>query len=267
MNAIKQGFNTNNDSYLPVGQSVKGQMSMMENRHDFGSENGENSLRIIKTGDGVSTLYNSRLDEIYHSRSGAWNETLHVFIDAGLSTLKHLKEICILEPGFGTGLNFLATALYCGNRQIRYTGLEPYPVPVPVLGELNPGPALQNDSVAELFRLFHDASWSEIHRPENNIYFRKLQLTLQEYDAGEEKYNLIYFDAFSRRVQPELWTPEIFSKLFAISEPGCILVTYASGKQIRRAMEESGWTTEILPGPGTKREMLRAKKPSSSDIK
>ena len=73
-------------------------------------------------------------------------------------------------------------------------------------------------------------------------------------------FDLIYFDAFGARVQPDLWTSEIFSIMFKALKPGGLLVTYAAKGSVRRAMIEVGFVVERLPGPPGKREMLRATK-------
>ena len=74
-------------------------------------------------------------------------------------------------------------------------------------------------------------------------------------------FNLIYFDAFGARVQPELWTVAIFEKMFNALKSKGYLVTYAAKGSVRRAMQEVGFLVERLPGPPGKREMLRARKP------
>ncbi len=74
-------------------------------------------------------------------------------------------------------------------------------------------------------------------------------------------FNLIYFDAFGARVQPELWTKTIFKKMFKALKSGGYLVTYAAKGSVRRAMLEVGFIVERLPGPPGKREMLKPKNP------
>jgi tRNA U34 5-methylaminomethyl-2-thiouridine-forming methyltransferase MnmC len=59
-------------------------------------------------------------------------------------------------------------------------------------------------------------------------------------------------------VQPELWTVEMFTKLFNIMDPNGVLVTYSSKSVIRKAMEEAGFAVTKIPGPHGKREMVRA---------
>lgn len=69
---------------------------------------------------------------------------------------------------------------------------------------------------------------------------------------------MIYFDAFGPRVQPELWTKEIFEKMFCALKNNGVLVTYSAKGSVRRTMQSVGFTVERLPGPPGKREMLRA---------
>ena len=74
----------------------------------------------------------------------------------------------------------------------------------------------------------------------------------------KNQFDLIYFDAFGFRVQPELWSVEIFQKMYDAMKSGGILVTYACRTSIKNAMKEVGFTVEKLPGAPGKREMLRA---------
>ena len=91
--------------------------------------------------------------------------------------------------------------------------------------------------------------------------FNKQKKDFQEI-SDRNLYDLIYFDAFGARVQPELWTEIIFDKMYnALTENG-ILVTYSAKGSVRRAMQAVGFVVERLPGPPGKREMLRALKVS-----
>src|SRR5690554_479488 len=77
---------------------------------------------------------------------------------------------------------------------------------------------------------------------------------------SSEGFDLIYFDAFGPRVQPELWETSIFEQMFAALKPNGVLVTYSAKGEVRRIMQRVGFTVERLPGPPGKREMLRAVK-------
>ena len=76
----------------------------------------------------------------------------------------------------------------------------------------------------------------------------------------KNNFHLIYFDAFGARVQPELWTEQIFKKMHTALKKGGVLVTYSAKGSVRRAMQTVGFEVERLPGPPGKREMLRAHK-------
>ena len=54
------------------------------------------------TEDGSHTLFVPSLDETYHSSHGAIQESMHVFIDAGLKYIKN-KEIKVLDEKLSLG--------------------------------------------------------------------------------------------------------------------------------------------------------------------
>ena len=89
-----------------------------------------------------------------------------------------------------------------------------------------------------------------------NFSLTKRQQFFQNID-DENTFDLIYFDAFGARVQPELWTEEVFEKMYKSLKINGILVTYAAKGSVRRAMQKVGFKVERLQGPPGKREMLR----------
>ncbi len=218
---------------------------------------------IIKTGDGSTTIHLPEWNEQYHSIHGALQEARHVFIEMGLKKVLGVKpsEISILEMGFGTGLNALVTwqATLNANVKVRYTGIEAYPVEKEEVKKLNFSSEIKEEQAQEIFGLLHELPWEEPGNLTPNFILNKQKKFFQDIeDRG--LYDLVYFDAFGARVQPELWTPAIFSKMFHALKPGGILVTYAAKGSVRRAMLEVGFKVERLPGPPGKREMLRATK-------
>ena len=94
---------------------------------------------IVKTLDGSKTLFVPELDETYHSTHGALQESLHVFIREGLQFRSELKEVSILEVGFGTGLNALLSFIETDNTNIKneYTSLEAFPLEWEIVEQLN----------------------------------------------------------------------------------------------------------------------------------
>lgn len=215
---------------------------------------------IITTADGSKTIQIMEWDEQYHSKHGAIQEAYHVFIDSGLSLFKD-QELSILEVGFGTGLNAFITFLETEKRglNINYTGVEAYPVASEELQQLNYISELKAESFSKDFHLLHSSSWEKEIAISDVFTLRKEQKDFAELEM-HDMFNLIYFDAFGARVQPELWTEAIFEKMYSALKDGGVLVTYSAKGSVRRAMQTVGFTVERLPGPPGKREMLRATK-------
>ena len=220
-----------------------------------------NDIQLITTDDGSSSLLNVALGETYHSRHGALRESMHVFIESGLHQLPKDKEvISILEIGFGTGLNAWLTWLANGAiaKQLSYTTLETNPLDLSIISSLNYAHQ-SSDTNRTKFLHLHEAEWDNLVRLDAGFNLHKIQRSLQEFVA-ERTFDLIYFDAFGPPVQPEMWTTELFQKLFDVANPGAVFVTYCAKGQVRRDLQTAGWKVERLPGPPGKREMLRARK-------
>lgn len=213
----------------------------------------------VMTGDGSHTLYHPVLKEHYHSLEGSLQESEHIYIGLGLlpklELLPEDGELKVFEMGFGTGLNALLTWRSADrlNRAVAYTGIEAYPVDPGQAGMLNYGDLLQADAL----ELLHRSEWGRRDPLSPYFSFKKVNGFLQEY-SGEEKYDVVYFDAFSPGSQPELWTPEIFKRLGEMMSEGAYLVTYSSKGSVRRALTGAGFAVEKHPGPGRKREVIRA---------
>jgi len=217
--------------------------------------------KIIITSDGSTTIHLPEWNEQYHSKHGAIQEAYHVFIKNGFDCFKAQTKISILEIGFGTGLNCFITYLETQQKklQIDYTGVEAYPVKQEEVEKLNYVVALKAEGEQKIFDKMHSLSWNKKHQVSDNFSLIKKEQFFE--DINEiDKFDLIYFDAFGARVQPELWTEKIFKKMFQALKQNGILVTYSAKGSVRRAMQEVGFTVERLSGPPGKREMLRARK-------
>ena len=216
---------------------------------------------IIITDDGSVTIFLPDINESYHSKFGAIQEAYHVFIQNGLALTKG-RPVSVLEIGFGTGLNAFITYVESlkSGQEINYTGIEAYPVTLNEVVQLNYASQLKSGEEGEgVFERMHAAKWGEPVNLSNKFVLTKEQMFFHEIN-NVEIYDLIYFDAFGYPTQPELWSEEIFSKMFKALKPGGILITYACRSVIKNNMKAVGFTTEKLPGPPGKREMLRGVK-------
>lgn len=212
------------------------------------------------TSDGSTTIHLSDWDENYHSKHGAIQEAKHVFIKNGL-TLFENRAISILEIGFGTGLNAFITFLESKEKQqpINYVGIEAYPISADEIAAMNFTNELNVPDHDSFFQLMHTCPWEQEMAISKDFCLTKRKQLIETID-DQEQFDLIYFDAFGFRVQPELWTVDVFSRMYNALKPGGILVTYAARGIVKRNMIQVGFSVEKLEGPPGKREMFRAKR-------
>lgn len=232
----------------------------------FSYENGYNfmtPLKIIRTADGSTTVFNKELNEIYHSVNGAVTESKHVFINAGLHyQLAHFQVINLLEIGFGTGLNALLSLIEIqdSSSAINYETCEPYPLDKSLISKLDFSIVANAPSKQDWFEKIHHSSWNVKVRISKNFILKKLKIPFEKMLLKPAYYHLVYLDAFSPDVQPELWTEQIFEKLFRAMTNNSVLVTYSAKGNVRRNIIKTGFEVERLKGPKGKREMLKAVK-------
>lgn len=227
------------------------------------------SRQPVSTGDGSHSLRSLQNGQLYHSEHGARQESQVVFIEAGfeeaIGRQPDLNEpLIIFEMGFGTGLNAFLTLqnIHQTGRPVHYLTCEAFPVELELAEQLNyAGSATER----EQFLAMHTAEWD---RPiELTPQFRlekrsrRLQDLLNARTGDSPLFDLVYYDAFAPRTQPELWDEGVFAPLFQAMKPGGILTTYCSKSSVRRALVATGFVVEKLPGPPGKREIVRAGKP------
>jgi tRNA U34 5-methylaminomethyl-2-thiouridine-forming methyltransferase MnmC len=218
---------------------------------------------LIITADGSHTLFLPELNESYHSRFGAVQESLHIFIRSGLMALpEDLMKINILEVGFGTGLNAILTLQFVltNKKKIEYTAVEAYPLDKTVYEKLNYAHLPQMENVKDFFLPLHQVRDNEFTAISANFSLKKIIKKIEECELPPAHFDLVYFDAFAPLVQPELWTEAVFHKIAASMRRGAILVTYSCKGSVKRALKETGFSIVKIPGPQGKREFLRATK-------
>lgn len=208
------------------------------------------------TADGSATMYSPLYDATYHSKHGAVQESMHVFIKQGLLykyQQKPVGELSVFEMGFGTGLNALLTAEFALSKgaNIYYESLELHPLNNEELAGVS-----YNDNKLLLEQL-HNADWNKEAVINEYFTLQKREADLLNYKPVKQ-FDVIFYDAFAPSAQPELWTVDVFKKLNDMLNEGGVLVTYCSKSDVRRAMIAAGLNVEKLQGPPGKREMLRA---------
>lgn len=213
---------------------------------------------ILITEDGSDTLRLKGTEITFHSTKGAIQESNHVFIETGFRYFLNRnakKSIAVFEVGFGTGLNALLTAkaAMTNSRNVVYYGIDNYPLPVEIYSRLN-YPAILNEG--ELYKIIMQTDWNQLLFI--NAFF-KLKKIREDWKSHllTQTFDIIYFDAFAPDDQEEMWTEDIYKKMYDALCEGGVLVTYCSKSKVRKGLEQVGFIVEKLEGPPGKREIIR----------
>jgi len=217
---------------------------------------------ILLTKDGSHTIFLPELDESYHSTHGAIQESNHVFISEGLeyySYNKGVKEISIIEMGFGTGLNALLSALFANNHNIRidYETIEPYPLDHDLINELNYSEQLEHFLAEEIFKGIHEARWNESVSVHTDFCLKKIKQRFQDYKS-DRCFDICFYDAFSPSKQPDMWEKPLLQKVYDVLSQGGVFVTYCAKGQLKRDLTTLGFEVDTIEGPPGKMQMVRA---------
>lgn len=225
-------------------------------------------FKVLATADGSNTVYHPIIQENYHSKNGALQESNHVFLNSGLRYYladKDLNKVSILEVGFGTGLNFLLAQDYCSAKQIhlQYVGLEAFPLSFDFL-EQTEYERLVSTTTWESFKLNYSSALISATTLSEFCDLEIVNADANNYQS-DLKFDVIFFDAFASTRQPELWSKDFITHIVNYLKPGGVFVTYAITGNLKRIMKFLGMQIEKAPGAAGKREMLRAIKPFKTE--
>ncbi|EMY79246.1 tRNA U-34 5-methylaminomethyl-2-thiouridine biosynthesis protein MnmC [Leptospira weilii serovar Ranarum str. ICFT] len=215
-----------------------------------------------------STPVSDRFDDIYFSPENGLKETEHVFLE-GNDLLNRWKNsniqnsFCILELGFGTGLNFLTTwrkyAEHKDRFRLHFISVEKFP-----LNREEISKALSVFSELEEIKKEFLSSYQDLIPGMN--YFRflegRIHLALFLGDVGDAlceisgKADAIFLDGFAPSKNPEMWEESILKNLKNVSKVGTTFSTFTVARTVRDSLSSAGFTLEKRPGFGRKREML-----------
>ncbi|AXS80243.1 bifunctional tRNA (5-methylaminomethyl-2-thiouridine)(34)-methyltransferase MnmD/FAD-dependent 5-carboxymethylaminomethyl-2-thiouridine(34) oxidoreductase MnmC [Dechloromonas sp. HYN0024] len=212
------------------------------------------------------TPYSAAFDDVYHSALGGPNQARHVFLGGnGLpQRWQDRDRFVILETGFGTGLNFLATwqawredPQRC--HRLHFISFEKFPL---TLADL----ATCQQAWPEFAELAADlqAHWPPLAPGMHRLHLHGGQviLTLVFGDAATQlraidaSVDAFFLDGFSPQKNPELWSPQFCKGLARLTAPGATLATWTVAGHVRQALKDAEFDVEKRPGPVGKRQML-----------
>ncbi len=195
-------------------------------------------MKLVKTKDASYTAFNKVFDEHYHTVSGAIEEAFEKHVNAlGIENGMHILDFC-----FGLGYNSIAACKDHKNLQI--IGLE---------NDIKIMEAMKNIEIPDIlkteFAPFRNIAENlDITDNNNNRIQILIGDALQKIDELPEFFfDRVFFDPFSPKKQPEMWSEEIFQKIYDKMKSGAKLSTYSCAIQIRKNMISAGF--KVIDGP------------------
>ncbi|MBT5935611.1 MAG: hypothetical protein HOG88_09795 [Sulfurimonas sp.] len=199
--------------------------------------------------DGSYTAYSKEYEEHYHStRDGALHESLVKHVIPAFNVIKE-DEVNILDICYGLGFNTLATLLHC-KRNFPNKKLNIYSPELDTLLVKS----LENFTYPPEFDEFRDVILTLSREgvcKDKNISIEVFLGDAREYiKKFENKFDIVYQDAFSPSTNPMLWTQEYFADIKKSMKQNSILTTYSIAFATRLALYKNGFFLYINRGDG-----------------
>ena len=193
---------------------------------------------MVLSEDGSFTAFSNIAGEHYHTISGAIEEAFEKHVNA----LEIEDGMQILDFCFGLGYNSVAACKCHSNLQI--TALE---------NDIKIIEAMKYIEVPNILKTEFDpfreiAKNFDVTDNNNNKIQILLGDALQKIDELPNGiFDRVFFDPFSPKKQPEMWSKELFQKLYIKMKVGAKLSTYSCAKQVRKNMISAGF--KVIDGP------------------
>jgi chorismate dehydratase len=206
-------------------------------------------MQELTTMDNSVTLYNEAYQEYYHSKSGAIEEAFEKYVKpCKIPELGKKGQVRILDIGFGLGYNVIAAidaAVEANSKcEIEIISLEKDENIVREIQELNP--LLKHFFIIK--KLEYDPKTKSYLYEDKNIFLRiKIGDALQTIKTVTGKFDAIFFDPFSPKNNPELWTVDFMKDVAEKTKKEAILATYSYAKAVRENLKQAGF--EVFDGP------------------
>lgn len=201
-------------------------------------------MEKIITADGSITFRNENVDETYHTKSGAEEESVKKFVEPShFEKLAERDEIVIYDVCFGLGYNSAAAIDHIRDINSRCKiiiyALEN---DQNILDKI-----LEIDSNFKCYQLIKEIVKS------HNIKENNVEINLLFGDAREKINNIdkkadaVFFDPFSPKKAPDMWTKEFFAAIYNKMRMDGILTTYSCARMVRDNLKSAGF--QVHDGP------------------
>lgn len=182
------------------------------------------NIEIFKTLDGSLGLYNTKLNEVYHSKFGAKKEAFEKFVEPALAI--NNRPLKILDICYGIGYNTkCAIENFKNITQIDCIEID---------SEL-----AQKSPQFEYDKSINKIIENNLKKPDFiNFYLEDVRLAIKKLNA---KYDVIFHDGFKPELQPELWSEELIFEISKMIKSDGIYCSYNHSKPVLSALNKAGF--------------------------
>ncbi len=207
------------------------------------------------TQDGSFTFFSEVFGEAFHSSHGAKSEAFGKFaIVTNLASRSQSGRIRVLDICYGLGYNSAAAieTIWKSHPQckIELYGLElDHTVPIGAAT-----PALLEFWTPEVREVLTELAHTQVSTRDflsANLIIGDARSTIQDLAKTGFQADAIFFDPFSPRKCPQLWTVEFFRAVSPCLAPNGVLATYSRSASVRSAMQQAGFTIGSIPAGAT----------------
>jgi tRNA U34 5-methylaminomethyl-2-thiouridine-forming methyltransferase MnmC len=212
-------------------------------------------LKKTITRDGSETFLNEEVGESYHSFTGAIEEAIHKYaVPCKIKELAKKGKLAILDFCFGMGYNS-AMAIDVALKEnkdceIEVYGLEYDEEIVNKIQEVNPP--------IKFFEHYKNLTPQSLEFKQGNVTVKMILGDARETvkNLPENYFDAVFYDPFSPKTAPEMWTVDLFKEMFRIMKKHAVLATYSCARMARDNMSAGGLVYSDGPilgrrGPGT----------------
>ena len=208
--------------------------------------------------------------DIYHAPDQAL-ETERVFLQPtdlahkAATAARKGRTLRVGELGFGTGLNFAATAEFAlkASCRLHFISFDAHPLHpkdfdalaamrcarLPIYGELSA-------SYPPLVAGWHRRMLAE-GRIVLSVFWGDAETGLADLDGRQKQpLDAWFLDGFAPDRNPAMWRPELLRRLTALSGEGAAVATFTAAGHVRRSLQGSGFAMRRVDQRPHKRESL-----------
>lgn len=233
-------------------------------------------MKKLATKDGSETFYNDLYDDIYHSTTGAIEESLKKYVaPCGIAQLSAQGGLNILDIGFGLGYNFCAAldaALQANPAcRINIISLEKHEDILAKVQEITP-PVLKHYHLIKSLaaRQYKSLPYGPVKQLQKDNLFLEIvmgsaeQILKKLAQSHGSRFDAVLHDAFAPQKNPELWTAEFFTDIRRLMKKNSVLATYSCARHVRDNLKQAGFTISDGPKVGRRGPSTVAKNLGSS---